>query len=220
MAFCNSCGATLADGTRFCNKCGSPTGATPAAPSAAPAPTAQPAAFSPIPASAAAPPPSKSGSSALKIILIIVGVIVLIAILGMVTCGIVIHRIAKSAKVSQHGDNAKIETPFGNMETSTDPEQTAKDLGVEIYPGAQVQKAGTASMTFGSLHTVTANFESSDSAEKVCDFYKSKFANAAVQSSDQTHCSIVSGTPGNQTTISVQSDGDGSKFQIVTLNKK
>ena len=205
MAFCNSCGAPLNEGTKFCNKCG-------AAVSGVPAAAAQPI--------APGPPPSKGGSSALKVILVIVGVIVLIGVLGMVTCGIVIHRAIKSAHVSQKGDNMKVETPFGNMETSTDPEQTAKDLGVEIYPGADLRKEGTASVTFGSLHTVTANFESNDSVDKVCDFYKQKFPSAQVASSDQTHCSIVSGDKGNSTTISVQSSGDGSRFTIVSMTKK
>jgi zinc-ribbon domain len=205
MAFCNSCGAPLNEGTKFCNKCG-------AAVSGVPATSA-----SPI---APGPPPSKGGSSALKVILVIVGIIVLIGVLGMVTCGIVIHRAIKSAHVSQKGDNVKVETPFGNMETSTDPDKTAGELGVEIYPGAQVQKTGTASVTFGSLHTVTANFESSDSVDKICDFYRQKFPSAQVASSDQTHCSIVSGDKGNSTTINVQSSGDGSRFTIVTMTKK
>jgi hypothetical protein len=205
MAFCNSCGAPLNEGTKFCNKCG-------AAVSGVPAAAAQPI--------APGPPPSKGGSSALKVILVIVGVIVLIGVLGMVTCGIVIHRAIKSAHVSQKGDNVKVETPFGNMETSTDPEQTAKDLGVEIYPGADLRKEGTASVTIGSLHTVTANFESKDSVDKVCDFYRQKFPSAQVASSDQTHCSIVSGDKGTSTTISVQSSGDGSRFTIVSMTKK
>jgi hypothetical protein len=205
MAFCNSCGAPLNEGTKFCNKCG-------ATVSGAPAAIAQP--------MAPGPPPSKGGSSALKVILVIVGVIVLIGVLGMVTCGIVIHRAMKSARVSQKGDNVKVETPFGNMETSTDPDKTAQELGVDIYPGAQVQKAGTATVTFGSLHTVTANFESSDSVDKICDFYRQKFPSAQVASSDQTHCSIVSGDKGNSTTISVQSSGDGSRFTIVSMTKK
>jgi hypothetical protein len=204
MAFCNSCGAQLAEGTKFCGKCGAGITGAPATPRAI----------------GPGPPPSSGSSSALKIVLVIVGVIVLIGVLGVATIGIIGYRIAKSAKVSQKGDNVKVETPFGNVETSSDPEQTAKELGVEIYPGAEVQKTGTASVTFGSLHTVTANFESSDSVDKICDFYRSKFANATVQSSDQTHCSIVSGEKGNSTTITVQSSGDGSKFTIVALTKK
>jgi hypothetical protein len=205
MGFCNSCGATLAEGTKFCSKCG-------AAITGAPAATPQPI--------APGPPPSSGSSSALKVVLIIVGVVVLIGVLGVATIGIIGYRIAKNAKVSQKGDDVKIETPFGNMETSSDPQKTAEELGVEIYPGAQVQKSGAASVTFGSIHTVTANFESSDSVDKVCDFYRAKFPGATVQSSDQTHCSIVASGSGNSTTITADSRADGSSFQIVAVTKK
>jgi len=205
MAFCNSCGAPLNEGTKFCNKCGNAVTGVPAA-------TAQPI--------APAPPPSKGSSSTLKIVLIIVGVIVLIGFLGVATIGIIGYRIAKNSHVNQKGDNVKVETPFGSMETSTDPDKTAEELGIDIYPGAQVQKAGTASVTFGSIHTVTANFESSDSVDRVCDFYKQKFPSAQVASSDQARCSIISGDKGNSTTITVQPSGDGSRFSIVTLTKK
>jgi hypothetical protein len=205
MAFCNSCGATLSEGTKFCSKCG-------AAITGAPAATGQPI--------APGPPPSSGASSGLKMVLIIVGVIVLIGILAVATIGIIGYRIAKSAKVSQKGDNVKIETPIGNIETSSDPQKTAEELGVEIYPGAQVQKTGTASVTLGSIHTVTAKFESSDSVEKVCDFYRAKFPGATAQSSDHTHCSIVSSAPGNTTTITADSSGEGSSFQIVAVTRK
>jgi len=216
MAFCNSCGATLNQGMKFCNKCGAPQ--LTSAPAGTPA-SASPG-MTPPPPIASAPPPSTGGGSALKIILIAVAVIVGVGLLGMVTCGIVVHRAIKNARVTQNGNNVKVETPFGNMETSSDPEQTAKDLGVEIYPGAQVQKAGTASVSFGSLHTVTANFESSDSVDKICDFYRQKYPGAKVSTSDQTQCTIVSGAQANSTTITAQASGDGSRLQIVVMTKK
>jgi hypothetical protein len=83
-----------------------------------------------------------------------------------------------------------------------------------------VQKDGTVSVTFGSLHSVTAIFESSDSVDKVCTFYRSKFPGANVTSSDQNQCTIISGDRGNQTNISVQPSGDGSRFTIVKVSKK
>src|SRR5437660_10704250 len=122
MAFCNSCGATLNPGTQFCNKCGAAVATAPGATSAA---------RPPIPA----PPAPTGGSSALKIILIVVAVIVVIGILGMVTVGVIGYRIAKSSHVTQDGDHVKVQTPFGSVETSKDPDQAAKELGVDIYPG-------------------------------------------------------------------------------------
>lgn len=205
MAFCNSCGAQLAEGTNFCSKCGAAATGTPGG---IPKPIAP------------GPPPSSGSSSTLKIVLMIVGVVVFIGILGMVTCGIIVHRAIKSAKLSQKGDNVKVETPFGAIETSNDPQKVADELGVEVYPGAQLQRTGTASVTFGSFHTVTAKFESNDSVDKLCDFYRTKFPNATAQSSDQRHCSIVSGAQGNSTTVTVDSSGDGSLLTIVKLTKK
>ena len=206
MAFCNSCGAAVTDGTKFCNKCGAAIAAGPSTPG--------------IAATAPAPPPSKGGSSALKIILIILAIIIGIALLAMVTCGIVIHRIAKSAHVSQNGDNVKVETPFGSVETNKDPAQAAKDLGVDIYPGAVPQKNGTASMSFGSMHTVTGTFETTDSGEKVCEFYKSKLPAGTTTSSDPNRCNIISGDAQNMITINVQPSGDATRFVIANVSKK
>ena len=207
MAFCNSCGATLNPGTKFCNKCGaavavgaSSPGVTSTAPPPAPAPT--------------------GGGSALKVILIVVAVIVGIGILGIATVGIIGYRIAKSSHVSQNGDHVKVETPFGSVETSKDPDQAAKDLGVDLYPGAQVQRNGASSAAFGGIRTVTAMFETSDAPDKVCSFYKSRFPGAMVTTSDQNHCTIVSNNQKNMITINIQASGDTTKLQITNVSKK
>jgi len=205
MAFCNSCGAALNAGTKFCNKCGVAAG-----------PTVPGAASTALPP----PPPSTGGGSALKIILIVVALVVGIGILGIVAVGVIGYRVATSAHVTQEGDHVKVDTPFGSVETSKDPDQAAKELGIDLYPGAQVQKNGSASMTFGNMHTVTASFESSDSVDKVCAFYKSRFPNSTVTTSDQNRCSIVSNDQKNMITISIQGSGDTTKFQIANVSKK
>jgi uncharacterized OB-fold protein len=210
MAFCNSCGATLDPGMKFCNKCGAPQ-ATVAA--------ASPASI-PSPVLAPAPPPSKGGSNALKIILIVVAVIVGIGILGMVTCGVVVRRALKNSHVSQQGDNVKAETPFGTFETSKDPEKVAKDLRVDLYPGAEMQKDASTSVTMGSIHTVTAVLVSSDSIDKVCAFYKEKFPGATVTSSDQNRCTLVSNDQKNMITINIEPDGDSTRLQITNVSRK
>jgi len=204
MAFCNSCGATLEQGTRFCNKCGAQLADAPPAPRP------------PVPA---APSPSGS-SSALKIILIVVGVIVVVGILGVASLSLIAYHFARHSHVSQNGDNVKVETPFGTVETTKDPERAAKDLGVEIYPGAKVQTAGSASATFGGIHTVTANFETDDSVDKVCSFYQTRLPSANVTTSNQSQCTIVSNNPPNMITVNVESSGSGSRFLISSVTKK
>jgi hypothetical protein len=207
MAFCNSCGASLNPGTKFCNKCGA---AVPAG-----------AATSAVSATAPAPVPAPTGgSSALKVILIVVAVIVLVGILGIATVGIIGYRIAKSSHVSQNADHVKVDTPFGSVETSKDPDQAAKDLGVDLYPGAEVQRNGASSVSMGSVHTVTAVFETGDAPDKVCSFYKSRFPRAMVTTSEQNHCTIVSNDQKNMITINVEAGGDNTKLQITNVSKR
>ena len=151
MAFCNSCGAALNPGTRFCNKCGAAVLAS--APASAFRSAAPAASSPPVPAATAQATPSQ-GSGALKIILIVVGVFVLIGILGVASVGFFAWRVARHTHVRQDGNNVKVETPFGTVESTKDPEEAARNLGVDIYPGAQVLKDGTASASFGGVHTV------------------------------------------------------------------
>ena len=218
MAFCNSCGNTLTPGAQFCNKCG----ATVGGPSPA---SAAPSGFTPVVTGTAtpgavAPPPAGGGSSALKIILIIVAVIICIGILGIVSLGVFIHHFAKNSRIHQEGDRVKIETPFGNVDTTGDPAQIAKDMGVDIYPGAEPQKNGSASASFGNMQTTTAIFTTGDSVDKVCAYYKSRVPNAAVSSSDQSRCTYVSTEQKNTLTINVESSGDTTKIEMTGVKKK
>jgi hypothetical protein len=205
MAFCNSCGATLSPDARFCSRCGATTAAPGASPSVPVAPT---------------PPPARGGNSAVKTVLIIVGVLVLLGGLGIASLTFVALHFARNSHVSQEGDHVKVETPFGSVETSKDPDKAVQDLRVDVYPGAEVQKDGASTATFGSMRTVTAAFQSSDSADKVCSFYHSKFPASKVATTSQRHCTIVSNDPKNIVTVNVESSGDGSKFQITSVIKR
>ena len=207
MAFCNSCGAALSDGTKFCNKCGATVAAAPSVPVVAA--TAHP----PV-------PPTTGSSSALKIILIVIAVIVVLGVISVGAFSFFVYRVAKSAHVSQQGDHVKAETPFGSFERSKDPEQAAKDLGVDIYPGAEVQKDGASSASFGGIHTVTAIFESSDALDKICSFYKTRFPNAVATNADQNQCTIVSNNRGNMVTVKIEAEGDTRKIQITNVTRK
>lgn len=212
MAFCNSCGTAITPGTRFCSKCGAPILAS-GFPASTPAAT-------PLPPTPPVTPPPQANNNALKIVLIVIGVIIVIGALGIGVLTVVGLHIARNARVRQEGDHVKVETPFGTVESSKDPDQVTKNLGIDIYPGAEVQKDGTASTTFGNLHTVNASFESSDSVDKVCSFYKSRFPNATVSTSDENQCTIVSSAPPNVITINVEPNGGGSKFHISSVTKK
>jgi len=204
MAFCNSCGATLDAGTKFCNKCGA---AVPAA--SAPVATAPP----------AATPAQGGGSSAVKIILIVVAVVVGLGIVGIAAVSYIGYRVAKSAHVTQKNGQVKVESPFGNIETSTDPSEAAKSVGIDLYPGAEVSKEGTATMTIGGMHTASAMLETSDPPDKVAAFYKSKLPNTTFSSNQGSHYSMMAGSKDDMTTINIEAQGDKTVIQISRVTK-
>lgn len=204
MAFCNSCGTNLDPGIKFCNKCGAAVSA-PAAVAAA-AGTSPPA------------PTQGGGSGVLKIILIVVGVFVILGVLAVSTVAFIGWRVARNLHVKQNGDHVKVETPFGSVESSKDPADVARDLGVDVYPGAQPQKNGAATATFGGVNTASANFSSGDSVEQVSSFYKAKFPNAMVTTSDQNRCTIIQQDQKNMTTINIQAEDGQTKIQITHVS--
>jgi hypothetical protein len=213
MAFCNSCGSSLAPGTRFCNKCG-------AAVLASTVPSAAAAAGSSVPAASAPPPTASQGGGALKVILIVVGVIVLLGVLSLGSVAFFAWRVAHHTRIRQEGDNVKVETPFGSVETTKDPADAARNLGVDLYPGAEVLKNGSASASFGGVHTASVNSESTDSVDKIATFYKAKFPNAMVTTSDAGRCTIISNDHKSMVTINIEAEGDKTKIMITNVSRK
>src|SRR5271155_1944874 len=217
MAFCNSCGASTAPGASFCNKCGvAIVGSAP--------PVASPPAVFPQVSSAPPSPPTPpavpaSGGGALKAILIIIGVVVLVGILGVTALAFFAVRMAHRTRVRQEGDNVKVETPFGTVQTTKDPQEAARNLGVDIYPGAQILQQGAASATLGGIHTAALNLDTSDTVDQVCSFYKPKFSNAMVTSSNANQCTIVSNDQKNMITISAKLENGKTRIVITNVSK-
>jgi hypothetical protein len=204
MAFCNSCGATLDAGARFCNKCG----------------TTQPAGkagSTPVAAPLAATPKS---NNALKIILVVVAVIVGIGILGVAAVSFIGYRIASHTRVRNHDGNVRVETPFGTVQSTTDPDEAARDLGVELYPGASVIKGTTSKLNMGNMHTAAADFETADAPTKVADFYKEKVAGANLISSSADHFALISTDKKNMLTISIEPKDGKTRIHIAKVSGK
>jgi hypothetical protein len=161
-SFCSKCGAELSSGTQFCASCGAP-----AAAAAAVMAPAQPAAA-----------PAKSGSSALKIVLIILAVFVGLGILGAGAFGFLAWRISHAFHVSGPNGQVTLNTPGGTVTANTTEKYAASDLGTEIYPGAQSGKGGMR-MTLPTGSMVSAVYVTGDSKAQVLNFYKSRFGSDA-----------------------------------------
>jgi hypothetical protein len=119
--------------------------------------------------------PAKSGSSALKIVLIVVAIIVGLGVIAAGAFGYVVYRVAHSIKAAANSGQISLPTPGGTFSANTSSTFTAADLGTDIYPGAEPGK-GSLRMTLPTGSMVTAVYVTSDSKDQVIAFYKSKAA--------------------------------------------
>jgi hypothetical protein len=167
-----------------------------------------------------APPPS--GSSALKIILIIVGVFVGLGILGVVIFSFAVWRVAKSVHVEGDGNKVTLNTPGGHIAVNSDDSFTSAELGTDIYPGATTGH-GSMKMDLPGGSMVTGVFLTPDSKEKVLAFYKDKFGSEA-STMDTNDTAIVTLKKGEQeaviVTITPNKSDDNGKTQISIVHTK
>lgn len=209
MAFCTSCGANIADTAEFCTNCGAKqAGRTPQ-------PTAPPvAARSTTPAPGA---PVQASGSGLKVVLIVVGLICGIVILCVAIVGVIGWRVARHSRVITTKDGARIETPFGKVETTENTEEAVKNIGVDVYPGAKATK-GASVAQFGGMTTASAIFETSDPPDQVANFYRERLPNAMANTADRNGYSIVSSANNHMISIHIQARGGVTRIEISNIS--
>lgn len=196
MAFCNACGATVEPGAKFCPKCGA------AVPAAAVAST----------------PATPAQSNAVKVILIVVAIVVGLFILGIGTATFIGWRIARHTRVEQDRGKVRVETPFGTVESTDDSDEAARNLGIDVYPGARALKGKAANVTMGSMHTVAAEFETDDPPERVAEFYKKKLPHANIAVSDEKQYTIISHDKKNMFTINIEPQEDKTLIHVANIS--
>ncbi len=218
-SFCTKCGAALSPETQFCTACGTAVAA--AAPVAA---YSQPAAGFPPGAAGYPPPPApaSSGSSALKIILIIVGVFVGLGILAVAIFGFTVWRVAHAIHVDGPNGQVTVNTPGGAITANKAETFTASELGTDIYPGAQSAR-GSVRMELPNMSMVTGVFVTSDSKDQVVSFYKGKLGSGS-SVYDSSNGALLTLNKGQQesvmVTVSANSSQDAGKTRISIVHTK
>lgn len=201
---CTKCGAEVSPDQQLCPVCS--TSSPAASPAVAPA---QPAA-----------PPASSGMSATKILLIIVAIFVGLGILGVGAFGFMVWRVSRAVHVSGPGGQVTMNTPGGTYTANPSKTYTPAELGTDIYPGAQTGRGGmTMDTPTGSM--VTAVFLTSDSKDKVLDFYKSTMGSAASIIDTQDGAIITLSKSQQESvmvTITARPSENGGKTQIVIVH--
>ena len=219
-SYCGKCGTEVPSGTQFCTACGTPSSAVPPV-DAAPVQQApvQQAPVQQVPFQPA-PAPAKSGSSALKIVLIVVAIFVGLGIIGAGLVGYGVWRVAHKLGVSSNGEHVTMSTSEGTVDVNTSKTYSADELGTEIYPGAQATK-GSMKMDLPTGSMVTSVFTTSDSKDQVVAFYKNKFGSEA-SVMDVQDAAIISVKKGEKESVMVtvsskDSENDG-KTQIAIVH--
>jgi hypothetical protein len=203
-SFCTKCGTAVTGDNAFCTSCGAPVGAVVAAPGSVAPPSSTPVYAAPTAA------PAKSGGSALKVILIIVAVFVGLGILSVAGIMFGIWRVSRVVHVTQNGGGAvTLSTPAGTY-SAGNTKVTASDLGVDIYPGA-TQQQGAVRVTTPNGSAVTAAYITSDSMDKVVDFYKGKLGSGAsvYQSDKSAVLTLASDDKKTSVMITVSAENNG-----------
>ncbi len=84
--------------------------------------------------------PANSGSSALKIVLIVLALFIGLGILGAGAFGFFVWRVAHAVHVSGSGSDVTLHTPGGTLTANSSETFSTSDLGTDIYPGAETGK--------------------------------------------------------------------------------
>ncbi len=218
-AFCTKCGSPVEGSLKFCPKCGNAMAA------AAPAAGSQPQAAAPAPSPAAAP---TKGSPVLKIILAIAGVLVLIMVIAIAGIVYVGYRVKKKAdefkqtfKVDQSGQSVTIQTPKGPVVIGENKDAAATIAKqVPPYPGAKTTSSGGISGPGGSGFS-GAEYETSDSVDKVVSFYKEKLGPklTVTQSEGTAILQLTTATGSINIAVSREKDGNTTKIAATEMSK-
>ncbi len=203
-SYCAKCGTEVSSDKPFCSACGAPTAA-----GAAVAGTAQPAVQ-----------PASSGSSAVKIILIVVAVFVGLGLLGAGVVGYGVWRVAHAVRMSSNGDRVTMSTPGGTVNLNAAQSYSASDLGTDIYPGAQPIKGGM-KMSLPTGTMVTSVFLTQDSKDQVVSFYKSRCGGEAsvMEAEDAAMLTLKKGEQESvMVTISSKASENDGKTKIAIIH--
>jgi hypothetical protein len=223
--FCTKCSVALSPDKNFCPACGVPVAASGNRQAPASAPVYPQAAAYQAPAGtypAAATSPAGLGASAVKIILILVGVVAGLGLLLMMVFAFGAWRVSRAVHMSGAGNGITFSTPGGTVTAGGSSIRSDDGLGVPAYPGA-VREEGGMQIHTANRSMVTAAYTTADPSSQVLAFYKHKLGeNITVMETGQGAI-ITSGNrdkDGVMITVTASHSSTGGKTKIVIVHAK
>ena len=154
------------------------------------------------------PMPVRGSWGGRKVVLWFLAAAVVIAALFMVG---VLYFIRHTTIVTTTKTGTRVESPFGVLSSSSNPEQLAHSLGLDVYPGATGLQGTRVDLNNSII--VSLQFESSDPAPRIITFYHVRYPDAAVKPvSDGLR--LVQLNPRDTLTIEALPDSHGTRIRI------
>jgi hypothetical protein len=176
--------------------------------------------------SCAAPIPAPNStvqrpSSALKILLMVLGGIFLLAVLIIGAAVFFVKQaVDRSAiETSEDGKGVKVQTPFGNVESSADVDKIMEKMGVPVYPSAEAVEHGASRITMNQVEVMNAMFDTEDAPEQVLAFYRGKFPDAEVIDTPENKTLMQGDKSSDHLLIAIHTS-DGKTRITVTRTRK
>ncbi len=199
------------------------------------------------------PVPPRSSGNIIAIALLTLGLLVVLSCFAVVFG---LRFLAHDVKVNVNGsDDTKevsIKTPFGGLDVHKNSGVTEASLRLPIYPGAVAARnedSASVSLAFGGaegLHIVVGKFDTSDSRDRVRDFYQDRltaqegpFTPEAKIDFDTGDSDLESGNmgnfigkdgsgrtifkikrPGEERVVALESHDGGTRIEMVRISKK
>jgi hypothetical protein len=163
------------------------------------------------------------------------------ALVPAIGCGIDVHE-------AERGKSVDIKSPLGDVSVRTDVKNL--DTGLPVYPGAQPLRehgehesanVNVDSRWFG-VKVVAAKYESSDSQDRVLDFYRREMKTygpvtecrgdvdfrggpgarrvVCKEKASSDDVQLLTGTEERQRVVAVKPRGTGSEFSLVYVNTR
>ncbi|WP_263384640.1 hypothetical protein [Granulicella arctica] len=185
-------------------------------------PVQQPAgAYPPAPSNVYAQPgypqpgyPPRSNNTALKVILIVVGILALFGILAAAVIGFGAYKLSKAVHKNANGD-VSFSTPAGTFSTGDASSVTQADLAIPEYPNSE-RSTGSMKMKTPGGSLVTATYNTPDAPDKVIAFYKDKLGDQATVTERGSSTVITVGESSSEKkVITIRPQGDITKITML-----